>query len=197
MTTKPHLITRADIMDMDDYVKVRDERRKRIIGIKRLRRVAVGPDASFLFESYETMFHQIHEMLHIEKGGEEQIAGELEAYNPLIPKGRELVATLMFEIADPERRLRALAGLGGVEHTITLGIDGADIAAQPETDLERTTAEGKTSAVHFLRFALDPGAVSAFKTPGAPAVLAIGHENYAHMAVLPEKVRAALATDLD
>lgn len=197
MTALPHLITRADIMDMEAYVKVRDGRRARIIEIKRLRRVAVGPFATFFFESFDTMWHQIHEMLYVEKGGEDQIEGELEAYNPLIPKGRELVATLMFEIADPEHRLRALAGLGGVEHTVSISIDGVEIAAQPETDLERTTAEGKTSAVHFLRFALSPDAADKFKTPDARVVLAIGHGNYAHMAVLPEKVRAALATDLD
>ncbi len=197
MTVKPHLITRADIMDMDAYVKVRDERRKRIIELKRHRRVAVGPVATFHFESFDTMWHQIHEMLYVEKGGEDQIEGELEAFNPLIPKGQELVATLMFEIVDPEQRKRALAGLGGVEHTVTLSLDGEEIAAQPEGDLERTTAEGKTSAVHFLCFALSPGAVSAFKIPDARVVLAIGHKNYAHMAVLPETVRAELATDLD
>ncbi len=197
MTTKPHLITRADIMDMDAYVKVREERRKRIIELKRNRRVAVGPFATFHFESFDTMWHQIHEMLYVEKGGEDQIEGELEAFNPLIPKGQELVATLMFEIVDPEHRLRALAGLGGVENTVTLSLDGEEITAQPEGDLERTTAEGKTSAVHFLRFALSPNAVSAFKIPDTRVVLAIGHGNYAHMAVLPEQVRAALATDLD
>lgn len=197
MTAKPHLITRAEIMDMDAYVKVRGARRKRIIELKRHRRVAVGPFATFHFESFDTMWHQIHEMLYVEKGGEDQIEGELEAFNPLIPKGQELVATLMFEIVDPEHRLRALAELGGVDHTVTLSLDGEEIAAQPEGDLERTTAEGKTSAVHFLRFALTPGAVRAFKIPDTRVVLAITHKNYAHMAVLPEEVRAALATDLD
>ncbi len=197
MTAKPHLITRADIMDMDAYAKVRDLRRKRIIEIKRHRRVAVGPFATFHFESFDTMWHQIHEMLYVEKGGEDQIEGELEAFNPLVPKGQELVATLMFEIVDPERRLRALASLGGVEHTVTLSLDGEEFAAEPEGDMERTTAEGKTSAVHFLHFALPPGAVTAFKIPDVRVVLAIGHENYAHMTVLPEKLRAELATDLD
>lgn len=197
MTAKPHRITRAEIMDMDAYVKVRGARRKRIIELKRHRRVAVGPFATFHFESFDTMWHQIHEMLYVEKGGEDQIEGELEAFNPLIPKGQELVATLMFEIVDPEHRLRALAELGGVDHTVTLSLDGEEIAAQPEGDLERTTAEGKTSAVHFLRFALTPGAVRAFKIPDTRVVLAITHKNYAHMAVLPEEVRAALATDLD
>lgn len=197
MTAKQHQITRADIMDMDAYVKIRDERRKRIIEIKRHRRVPVGPFATFHFESYDTMWHQIQEMLYVEKGGEEQIEGELEAYNPLIPKGQELVATLMLEIEDPERRREALAGLGGVEHSVTLSLDGEEIAAEPEGDMERTTAEGKTSAVHFLHFAMTPNAITAFKAPGARVVLAINHEHYAHMAVLSEEVRAALATDFD
>ena len=115
-------ITRDDIMDMDDYAKVRKERRSDITKMKTDRRVALGPDATFYFESYETMWHQIHEMLFIERGGEEQIVDELAAYNPLIPKGRELIATLMFEIDEPERRESVLAGLGGVEETACLNL---------------------------------------------------------------------------
>ena len=99
-----HEITRADILAMADYVRERKERRRALVEVKKHRRLEVGPVCSFYFENFETMWNQIHEMLFIEKGGEAQIADELSAYNPLIPKGCELVATVMFEIDDPVRR---------------------------------------------------------------------------------------------
>jgi len=136
-------------------------------------------------------------MLFIERGGEGQIDEELEAYNTLVPNGSELVATLMFEIDDKDRRARELARLGHVEDTITLTIDGEEIKADLEGDQERTTEDGKTSAVHFLHFPLTAKQAAAFKTPGAKAILALGHQNYAHMALIPETVRATLAKDLD
>ena len=97
-------ITRADIMAMADYGRERKDRRTRLSALKKNRRMAVGPYASFYFENYDTMWHQVHEMLFIEQGGEAQIEGELRAYNPLIPNGRELVATVMFEIPDETLR---------------------------------------------------------------------------------------------
>ena len=90
-------ITRDDVLSMDEYGKMRAAKRREMIELKKPRRVPVGPDATFYFENYETMWAQVHEMLWIERGGEEQIVDELAAYNPLIPQGRELVATLMFE----------------------------------------------------------------------------------------------------
>jgi hypothetical protein len=135
-------------------------------------------------------------MLRIEKGGEAQIADELAAYNPLIPQGAELVATLMFEIDDPVRRHEFLSRLGDVEETITLTVGGEVVRAVPERDVERTTAGGKTSSVHFLHFPLTPAAVAAFKDPAQPAVLAINHPEYSHMAGLPPAVRQALSDDL-
>ncbi len=160
-------ITRDDIMAMEDYGKVRPERKRRIAELKKNRRVSVGPDATFYFESYDTMFHQVLEMLYIEKGGEDQIPDELSAYNPLIPNGRELVATLMFEIDEPDRRARVLNGLGGVEETVTLGFSGETIKAQPEQDVDRTTADGKASSVQFLHFPFTDGQVEKFRRPGA------------------------------
>ena len=109
-------------MDMADYAKIRKERRAAITALKRHRRLAVGPFATFHFECFETMWMQVHEMLHIEQGGEEQIAGELEAYNPLIPRGDALIATLMLEIDDPERRERELYRLAGIEDTVRLEV---------------------------------------------------------------------------
>ncbi|SMH56684.1 DUF3501 family protein [Azospirillum agricola] len=188
-------ITRADIMPMAQYAEERLARRKALVAVKRNRRVSVGPHATFYFENYETMWQQIHEMLHIEKGGEEQIADELHAYNPLIPKGRELVATVMFEIDDPERRDRVLSALGGVEGFMTIRLAGQAIAGRPEGDVERTNAAGKTSSVHFLHFDFTDEQVAAFREPGAQVLVGIGHPNYGHLAVMPEAVRAELAKD--
>jgi hypothetical protein len=191
------VITRDDLQSIEDYTAIRRQRRTEVSAIKRDRRVSVGPDATFYFESYDTMVQQIQEMLYIERGGDAQLADELAAYNPLIPNGRELVATFMIEIEDEVRRQQTLAKLGGIEGTITLDIAGESASALPETDQERTTADGKASSVHFLHFPLSAKAIAKLKTPDARAVLAIDHPQYAHMAVMPERVRAALATDLD
>jgi hypothetical protein len=188
-------IARDDIMDMDAYAGVRKERRARIAELKKNRRVHVGPDATFYFESYDTMWHQVHEMLYIERGGEDQIADELDAYNPLIPNGRELVATLMFEVDDPDRREAFLAGLGGVEETVTISVNGENIAGVPETDIDRTTADGKASAIQFIHFPFSEDQMAALKVEGAQVVLGINHPKYGHMAMLGEVVRTALATD--
>ncbi|MBB54943.1 MAG: hypothetical protein CMF67_11275 [Magnetovibrio sp.] len=188
-------ITRDDIMDMVDYAKVRKERRRNITKMKRDRRVALGPDATFYFESYDTMWHQIHEMLYIERGGEEQIIDELAAYNPLIPKGRELVATLMFEIDEPERRERFLASLGGVEEKVCLSVGEEVIRAEAELDVDRTSVDGKASSVHFLHFPFSDECVALFCDPSVKVILAIEHEKYPHMTLLSETVRVALQGD--
>ena len=191
-------LTRADIMDMADYAKVRKERRAAVTALKRHRRLAVGPFATFHFECYETMWMQVHEMLHIERGGEEQIAGELEAYNPLIPRGDALIATLMLEIDDPARRERELYRLAGIEDTVRLEVGGSVVAAQPiEDEVARTTEDGKTSSIHFLRFPFAPAEALKFRTAGARVRLGIEHPAYGHLAIMPEATRAALAEDLD
>ncbi len=175
----------------------REIRPAEIRATKHNRRVDVGPFATFCFESYQTMWWQVHEMQRIEGGGAAQLAGELEAFNPVIPMGRELVATLMFEIGDPVRRARELSRLGSVEATVTITIDGAQSAASAETDAERTTASGRTSSVHFVRFPLRLSQAAALKRPGAEVRLAIGHPAYRHIAQLAEATRAELANDLD
>ncbi|MEQ8652539.1 MAG: DUF3501 family protein [Kiloniellales bacterium] len=190
-------ITRADILSMEEYGRERREMRRDLVQKKKLRRLEVGPVATFYFENYETMWHQIHEMLHIEKGGEEQIADELAAYNPLIPQGRELVATVMFEIDEPKRRATFLAKLGGVEETMFLEVEGTRAMSKPEADVDRTTADGKASSVQFVHFPMTDEQAKAFKTAGARVILGIDHPDYGHMVVLPEAVRAALAEDLD
>lgn len=188
-------ITRDDILPAGEYARQRTERRKQMAEMKRNRRVSVGPFATFYFENYDTMWHQVHEMLHIEKGGEEQIKDELLAYNPLIPKGNELVATVMFEIEDAARRKQVLSKLGGVEETITLSVGDERIQGLPEEDVDRTTAAGKASSVQFLHFLFTAEQVKKFKTPGTRVMIAIEHPEYSHMAVMPESVRATLAQD--
>ena len=198
MTSPRRALTRADIMDMADYAKVRAAKRAAIAALKRHRRLAVGPFATFHFESYETMWMQVHEMLHIERGGEEQIAGELEAYNPLIPRGDALIATLMLEIDDPTRRERELYRLAGIEDTIRLEVGGTAVAAQPiEDEVARTSEDGKTSSIHFIRFPFPPAVAARFRTPGARVLLGIDHPAYGHLAIMPEETRAVLAEDLD
>jgi hypothetical protein len=192
-----HEITRADLLPMAVYEKERKDRRRRMAEAKALRRMELGPFATFYFENYDTMLHQVHEMLAIEKGGDEQVESELEAYNPLVPKGRDLVATLMFEIEDPARRERELGRLGGVELQVYMVVGGTRIHAKPIGDEERTRADGKTSSVHFLRFDFTDVAIAAFRRAGAEVVLEITHPDYAHMARMPEPVRAALAGDFD
>lgn len=193
--TNRHDITSADILPLAEYAKVRAESRRRIAATKRNRRVEVGPFVTFYFESYETVWLQIHEMIFIEKGGPEQAEGEIGAYNPLIPKGRELVATFMIEIDDPERRGRVLATLGGIEETAFIELNGEKIVAAPETDLDRTTAEGKASSVQFVHFPFTGAQIAAFRQPGAKVVLGLSHPAYSHMAVLPEAAREELAGD--
>ena len=191
-------LTRADIMDMADYARVRRERRAAITALKRRRRLAIGPFATFHFECFETMWMQVHEMLHIERGGEEQIAGELEAYNPLIPRGDALIATLMLEIDDPGRRERELYRLADIEGSVRMDVGGAVVAAEPiEDEVARTSEDGKTSSIHFLRFPFPPAEAAQFRTPGTRVVLGIEHPAYGHLAVMPEETRVALADDLD
>jgi hypothetical protein len=190
-------ITHADILPPAEYAAKRGELRKQVVALKRNRRIEVGPVATFYFESFETMLQQIQEMLYIEKGGEEQIAGELAAYNPLIPNGRELTATVMFEIDDPVRRERFLARLGGVEETAFIKLDGETVKGVPEADQDRTTAAGKASSVQFIHFPFTPQQIALFREANRQVVIGFGHPEYSHMAVVPEAVRATLAQDFD
>ena len=190
-------LTRNDIMDMAAYGAIRMERRREIVADKKNRRVHIGPHATFYFENYWTMWLQVHEMLYIEKGGKAQIPDELNAYNPLIPKGRELIATVMFEIDDPAKRAAILGELGGVEETFFLSIDGAEVTATAETDVDRTSAEGKASSVQFVHFHLTDDQAAKLKGGAGEVILGIKHPAYSHMTILPPATRAALAGDLD
>ena len=193
----PRKITPADILPTADYASQRGERRRAIAALKRDRRMEIGPYVTFYFENYETMLYQVHEMLFIEKGGAAQLPDELRAYNPLIPDGRELVATMMIEIDDPIRRGRVLAQLGNIERSVEIQFAGETVIAAPEQDQERTDESGKASSVHFLHFPFTAAQIGKFRVPGTQVILAVNHANYRHMAVMPEPVRAALAKDFN
>lgn len=192
-----HRIERGDILAAAVYAAERDQRRAENIARKKNRRISVGPDVTFYFENYDTMWMQVHEMLYTERGGEEQLADELEAYNPLIPGGRELVATMMIEIADERRRGTVLARLGGIEDRVSIAIGGETIRAIPERDVERTTEAGKTSAVHFLHFPFTARQVERFRDSERPAALALDHPQYSHAASIIGAARKELGVDFD
>ena len=189
-------ITADDVIPDAEYAPLRRERRAALLPVKRLRRVALGPVCTFYFETFETMLFQVQEMLLTERGGPAQLADELAAYNPLIPQGRELVATVMFEIEDPARRDRVLRSLGGVDRHLFLEIAGRRVDAVPEGDIERTRDDGKTSSVHFVRFPFTDTDAAAFRTPDARVLIGCDHPNYGHLAVVGEDSRAELAKDL-
>ena len=193
----PKIVTASDILDMESFGKIRKQKRTEISNIKRDRRVAVGPDATFMFENYDTMWWQIHEMLFIEKGGQDQIEDELSAYNPLIPQGSELIATLMFEIDEPERRKSLLMKLGGVEEVCCLTINGETIIGDSETDVDRTTAAGKASSVQFIHFNFSSDQIKLFNKPDTQISVGINHPAYGHMAVISPEVKGSLAKDFE
>ena len=187
----------SDIVSNAEYATVRVAKRRELSEVKRQRRVEVGPFAMFAFESWDTMWFQVQEMLYIEKGGAEQMVEEIAAYNPLIPQGRELVATVMFQIDDEIARKAALARLGGAEKTAFLRFADTKVLGVPEADMDRSTAAGKASSVQFIHFPFTPQQVAAFRVPETQVIVGFTHPNYGHMAVMSETVRATLAEDFD
>jgi hypothetical protein len=184
-----------DLIPDTEFAQRRKAWRAELLPTKRLRRIELGPHCTFYFESYETMLFQVQEMLLIEKGGAAQVPDELAAYNPLIPQGAELVATIMFEIDDPKRRESILARLGGVEDCFFLAIGADRVPAAPEGDIERTRDDGKTSSVHFLRFPLKPEHIAVFRDPATEIAIGCNHERYSHQAGLSPATRAELSRD--
>ena len=182
-------------MPLDVYTKQRKELRKNIVEFKKDRRVPLGPYATFYFESYETMLAQVQEMLYIEKGGEEQLKDELSAYNPLIPNGKELTATLMFEIDNPVSRAAFLGKVGGIEEKVFMKIDNETINAIPEADVDRTSSEGKASSVQFIHFKLNDQQIKKFKTNSTGIILGIDHKEYSHTTSLNNTTIKSLSAD--
>ena len=188
-------IQKEDIMPLDVYIKNRKELRKNIVSFKKDRRIALGPYATFYFESYETMLAQVQEMLYIEKGGDEQLKDELTAYNPLIPNGKELTATLMFEIDNPVSRSAFLSKVGGIEEKVFIKIDGEFIKASPEKDVDRTSAEGKASSVQFIHFKFNDEQIQKFKLEDAEVEIGINHKEYSHTTKLSLANLSSLSAD--
>ena len=188
-------IQKEDIMPLDVYTKQRKELRKNILEFKKDRRVPLGPYATFYFESYETMLAQVQEMLYIEKGGDDQLKDELSAYNPLVPNGKELTATLMFEIDKPVSRATFLGKVGGIEEKVYMKVDGDLIKAVPEEDVDRTSAEGKASSVQFIHFKFDDEQIKKFKL-NSLIELGIDHNEYSHSTKLNDATVKSLSADL-
>ena len=195
MNKKNKQVTKADLLSLEEYSKNRKVLRKEIVNYKKLRRVPLGPYANFYFESYETMKAQIQEMLYIEKGGDEQLKDELAAYNPLIPKGKELVATLMFEIDNPLSRLEFLNKVGGIEEKVFFNVGDEKIKSIHEKDVDRTSDEGKASSVQFIHFLFTDELIKKFKDLNNEVSIGIDHEFYSHITKVTSETRKALSQD--
>ena len=197
MPKEKKLIQKEDIMPLDVYTKQRKELRKSIVEFKKDRRVPLGPYATFYFESYETMLAQVQEMLYIEKGGDEQLKDELSAYNPLVPNGKELTATLMFEIDNPVSRATFLGKVGGIEENVYMKVDGDIIQAVPEEDVDRTSAEGKASSVQFIHFKFNDDQIKKFKSNSSLVEVGIDHNEYSHSTKLSDVTVKSLSADFN
>jgi len=195
MSKEKRKIEKEDLLSSDVYAKSRKQIRKDLVDFKKDRRIALGPYATFYFESFETMVAQVQEMLYIEKGGDEQLKDELIAYNPLVPNGNELTATLMFEIDNPLSRGAFLGKVGGIEEKIFMKIDNEEIKAVPENDVDRTSAEGKASSVQFIHFKLNDDQISKFKSGSTIIELGIDHKEYSHATRLTENSVKSLSAD--
>ena len=197
MPKEKRKIQKNDIMPLDVYTKQRKELRKNIVEFKKNRRISLGPYATFYFESYETMLAQVQEMLYIEKGGDEQLKDELTAYNPLIPNGKELIATLMFEIDNPVSRAAFLSKVGGIEEKVFMKINGDIINAIPEEDVDRTSAEGKASSVQFIHFKFNEEQIQKFKSGQTKVEIGLNHNEYSHSTKLNDETIKSLSRDFN
>ena len=190
-------IQKEDIMPLDVYTKNRRELRKSMVDFKKNRRIALGPYATFYFESYETMLAQVQEMLYIEKGGDEQLKDELSAYNPLIPNGTELTATLMFEIDNPISRAAFLGKVDGIEERVFMKINGEKIKAIPEEDVDRTSTDGKASSVQFIHFNFSDDQIAKFISEKIEVEIGIDHKEYSHTTKLSVENKKSLSADFN
>jgi len=195
MSKEKRQIEKKDLIPENIYIERRKKIRQDLVEFKKNRRIALGPYATFYFESFETMLAQVQEMLHIEKGGDEQLKDELIAYNPLVPNGKELVATLMFEIDNPISRGAFLGKVGGIEEKIFMKVDNEEVKAIPEADVDRTSAEGKASSVQFIHFKFNENQINKFKSGNISIELGIDHKEYSHITKLTEDNIKSLSAD--
>ena len=195
MSKEKRQIEKEDLLPSDVYAKSRKQIRKDLVEFKKDRRIALGPYATFYFESFETMVAQVQEMLYIEKGGDEQLKDELIAYNPLVPNGKELTATLMFEIDNPISRGAFLGKVGGIEQKIFMKIDNEKVCAIPESDVDRTSADGKASSVQFIHFKFNDDQIAKFRLFNVNIELGIDHKEYSHTTKLTVDNLKSLSAD--
>ena len=188
-------MTKQDLLSLEEFTKIRAQKRQETLEIKKNRRVPLSAEATLFFENFDTLWWQIQEMLYIEKGGDAQMEDELLAYNPLLPQGQELVATFMIEIDDPIRRAQVLGMLGGIEHHLCLRFAGHTLKAIPEEDPNRTTESGKTSAIHFVHWAFTKDQITDFCKPHQDIIVEITHPSFPSKTLMAENVRAALQGD--
>ena len=195
MTKENRVVEKGDLIVFDEYAKGRKQFRKKMVEFKKNRRISIGPYATLYFECFETMLGQIQEMLHIEKGGKDQLNDELKAYNPLIPKGKELTSTLMFEIDEPTLRSDFLGKVGGIEEKVYIQVNKEKINASSETDVDRTSSEGKASSVQFLHFNFSEEQIKSFKDLNNEVVLSIDHDLYNHKTIISKDIKVVLIKD--
>jgi hypothetical protein len=190
-------ITHEDLMSLEKYAEKRPEFRRQVLDHKKYRQIALGPNTTLYFEDRLTLLYQIQEMLRIEKVFEaDGINDELEAYNPLVPSGRNFKATFMVEYPDPAVRARQLEKMVGIEDLLWMQVDGFDkVWAIADEDLERST-DSKTSAVHFVRFEINDSMADALKS-GSEWQIGVQHAVYSYEVNIEGKVRANLINDLD
>ena len=188
----------SDLLGLEHYARERAGIRARLIAHRAARRLVIGPNCSWSFEDRETIGYQVQEMLRAERIFEpEAIAGELDAYNPLVPDGQNLKATFLVEFPDPLERARRLAEMRGVERCCWMQVAGFEhVLAVADEDMDRENEE-KTSAVHFLRFEFSAQMIEALRA-GAPLSAGVSHRAYNHeVAPIPPSLRAALLADFD
>ena len=195
MSRENRTVEKKDLIESSEYAKIRKKFRKELLKLKKNRRISLGPHATFYFENFDTMLAQIQEMLHIEKGGDEQLKDELNAYNPLIPKGKELIATLMFEIDNPTMRANFLGKVGGIEEKVYIQIEKEKILAIPEADVDRTSEEGKASSVQFVHFKFTDAQIETFKELNKDVIIGIDHNLYNHTTKISKETRNSLIED--
>jgi len=189
-------IARDSLLTLEAYAKERSAFRARVLAHKRNRIVHLGPHVTLLFEDELTIRYQIQEMLRIEKTFDESgIQQEVDAYNPLVPDGSNLKATMLLEYEDADARHAALAQLRGIEDHVFMRVAGFPVVrAIADEDLDREN-DDKTSAVHFVRFELTPAMIAAFKA-ATPVALTVDHPNYqAEVAMISPLVQETLASD--
>ena len=188
-------INESDILNRDEYKVKRKSLREKMVLRKKNRRLDIGPYITIYFENRDTILYQINEMVYIENGGDEQVEDEILAYKSLIPNGKELVATLMVEIDSPKKRADFLGKMGGFEENLDVIVNSKVIKGNPESDVERTTAEGKASSVQFVHFEFDEESINEFKSTNKDGAITINHKDYKHSTVMNQETKDELSKD--